>query len=303
MGNKVWIRGKIIDEEDAVVNIMSPSAQFGLNVFEGIRGYKNDKNDLLYVCYLEKHIDRLLESCRLMGIVSSYSKDEIIIYFNKTILANKFDGDFAARIIIFGDGMGSWSSEENFSMCISPISRNRTSLNSLKRKSASITSWQRINDNALPPRAKVGANYINGRYAYLQAKNDGYDLPIFLGIDGKISESCGACLFIVKNKKLITPPVTASILESITRELIIQISKDFNLDVIERIIDRTEVYLADEVFLCGTAAEITPIIKIDRFAINNTVGKITLKLLEKYLDIVRGNDDKYSNYIKALENN
>jgi len=298
---KVWIREKIVDEKNAVVNVMSPTAQFGLNVFEGIRGYWNEKTKKLYVVYLEAHVDRLLESCKLMGINAPYTKEEIMKYFNETILANSFNGDFAARIIIFGDGMGSWSSEANFSMCISPISRDRTDLNTLKGKSASITSWQRINDNILPPRAKVGANYINGRYAFLQAKEDGYDLPIFLGTDGKVSESSGACLFMLKDNILVTPSVTASILESITRNLIIEIAKDLEFEVKERAIDRTELYLADEVFLVGTAAEITPITKIDRFILNDRkVGKLTLKLLEEYLKIVTGENQKYLKVINRL---
>lgn len=122
MSYKVWMRGQVCDQQDAVVNIMSPTAQFGLNVFEGIRGYRNNNTNVLYVVKLKEHVERLLDSCRLMGIKPPYNLDEIISYFQDTILANDFKEDFAVRIIIFGDGMGSWSSEDNFSMCISPIS-------------------------------------------------------------------------------------------------------------------------------------------------------------------------------------
>ncbi len=288
---QVWIRGKNIDEDKAVVNVMSPTAQFGLNVFEGIRGYWNEDEEFLYIFKLEEHIDRLLESCKLVSIPVPYTKEKIIKAIKSNVIANNFkDTDIAIRVTIFADKIGSWHSVENFDMFVSPIKKKRTDINSLKGQKASISSWQRINDNVLPPRAKLGANYINGRYAYLQAKADGYDVPLFLGADGKITESSGACVFIVKNNKLITPDVTSSILESITRKFVIEYVKEVGYVVEERKLDRTELYLADEVFLVGTAAEITPIIKVDKFVVGNgEVGKVTKQLLEDYLEIVSGN--------------
>ena len=300
---KVWIRSKNIEEDKAVVNVMSPMAQFGLNVFEGIRGYRNEDKEVLYIFKLEEHIDRLLESCKLVSIPAPYTKEEIIEAIKSNIIANNFKNtDIALRVTIFADGIGSWHSTENFDMFVSPIKRKRTDINNLKGLKASISSWQRINDNVLPPRAKLGANYINGRYGYLQAKVDGYDVPLFLGNDGKITESSGACIFIVKNGKLITPDVTSSILESITRKFIIEYTKDRGYDIEERRLDRTELYLADEVFLVGTAAEITPIVKVDKFIIGDgKVGKITKKLLRDYLDIVSGKHKKYIKYLTTIK--
>jgi branched-chain amino acid aminotransferase len=300
---KIWLRGKIVNENEAKVNVLSPTAQFGLNVFEGIRGYWNEKENILYIFKLEEHIDRLLESCKLVSITTPYTKEEIISAIKKTIITNNFKNtDIALRVTIFGDGIGSWHSTENFDMFVAPIKRERTDINNLRGLKASISSWQRINDNVLPPRAKLGANYINGRYAYLQAKNDGYDVPLFLGSDGKITESSGACVFIVKNNKLITPDITSSILESITRQFIMEYSENLGYQVEERKIDRTEVYLADEVFLVGTAAEITPIISIDKFVIGNgEVGNITKKLLKDYLDIVSGKNQQYLYYLTAIK--
>ncbi len=296
---KIWLREKIVNENEAVVNVMSPTSQFGLNVFEGIRGYWSEKDDVLYIFKLEEHIDRLFESCKLMSIKSPYTKDEIIEFVKQTVRANAFKKtDIALRVTIFGNGIGSWHSTENFDMFIAPITRERTIVEELKGKSACISSWQRINDNVLPPRAKVGANYINGRYGYLQAKQDGYEIPLFLSSDGKVSESSGACLFIVKNAKLITPDVTSSILESITRAFIIEYAKELSIEVEERKMDRTELYLADEVFLVGSAAEITSIISVDKFIIGDgEVGEITKKLLVDYLDIVSGNNKHYMRYL------
>ena len=300
---KIWIRDKIVNENEAMVNVLSPMSQFGLNVFEGIRGYWNNKESILYIFKLEEHIDRLLESCKLVSIQPPYTKDEIIFAIKETVIANNFKNtDIALRVTIFADGIGSWHSTENFDMFVAPIKRKRTDINNLKGLKASISSWQRINDNVLPPRAKLGANYINGRYAYLQAKNDGYDVPLFLGNDGKVTESSGACVFIVKNNKLITPDVTSSILESITRQFIIEYAINLGYEVKERKIDKTELYLADEVFLVGTAAEITPILKVDKFIMGNgKVGNITKKLLKDYLDIVSGKNEKYLHYLTLIK--
>lgn len=292
---KVWIRGDIVEEKDATVNVLSPMAQFGLNVFEGIRAYWNNEDKVLYIFKLEEHIDRLLESCKLLSIESPYTKKEMVQFIQETVIANNFiDTDIAIRITIFGDGMGSWHSRKNFDMFIAPIARKRTNVDAVNGLTATISSWQRINDNILSPRAKVGANYINGRYGYLQAKKEGYDVPLFLGTDGKVSESSGACVFIVKNGKLITPDVNSSILESITRKFIIEYARDNKIIVEERRVDRTELYLADEAFLCGTAAEITPLVSVDKIDISDgKVGSLTKKLLSDYLDIVSGKKEQY----------
>jgi len=282
---------------------MSPMAQFGLNVFEGIRGYWNVQKKVLYIFKLDEHIDRLMESCKLASIIPPYTKEEIVTYIEKTVKENEFqDTDIALRVTIFGDGIGSWHSTTNFDMFIAPIKRKRTIVEDLDGKTACISSWQRIGDNVLPPRAKLGANYINGRYGYLQAKKDGYEIPLFLSSDGKVSESSGACIFIVKNNKLITPDVTSSILESITREFIIKYATDIGYIVEERKLDRTELYLADEIFLVGTAAEITPIISIDKFQVGDgKVGIITKRLLEDYLKIVSGDNKEYIQYLTAIK--
>jgi branched-chain amino acid aminotransferase len=299
--NKIWLRGKIIPESEATVNVLSPASQFGLNVFEGIRCYRSEDKKILYAVSLNEHIDRLIESCRLIGIKPPYTKNQMIDFFKQTVLANNYEKDVAVRMTIFGDGIGSWSSTSNFDMFIAPIERERTDIDKLIGKSACISSWQRINDNILPPRAKVGANYINGRYGYLQAQRDGYDLPIFLGNDGKVTESSGACIFIIKNKKIITPDITSSILESITRNIIIEFAKLKGIKVEERKVDRTELYLADELFLAGTAAEITPVTSIDKFNINDKkIGEITYQLYKEYLDFVSGKSDRYKHSLEKI---
>ncbi|MEJ6008148.1 branched-chain-amino-acid transaminase [Paucibacter sp. AS339] len=287
--NLIWIRGEIIRQSQATVNVLSPMAQFGLNVFEGIRCYWNEENGELYAFRLKEHLDRLMLSCRLVRLPAPYNPGQIEAFMRAAIQANDFQTDTAVRMTIFGDGQGTWNTCEPVSMFIAPMAKRRTQLEKVPALKACISSWERINDNVLPPRAKVGANYINGRYAHLQARHDGYDLPIFLGQDRKVAEGAGACLFMVRNGELITPPTTSSVLESITRDTIMVLARDSGIPVVERTIDRTELYLADEIFLCGSAAEISPIVSVDGYVLGKgQPGPITLSMLHAYLAVSSG---------------
>lgn len=287
--NLIWIRGEIIPQSQAVVNVLSPMAQFGLNVFEGIRCYWNEEKGDLYAFRLKEHLERLMLSCRLVRLPSPYSTEQIELFLATTIQANDFRTDTAVRMTLFGDGQGTWNTCQPVSLFIAPMLKARTNLDKVPALKACISSWERIHDNALPPRAKVGANYINGRYAHLQARQDGYDLPIFLGRDGKVAEGAGACLFMVRNGQLVTPPTTSSVLESITRDTIMVLAREAGVVVVERLVDRTELYLADEVFLCGSAAEISPIVSVDGYALGNSLpGPITVSLLKAYLAVASG---------------
>lgn len=287
--NLIWIRGEIIRQSQATVNVLSPMAQFGLNVFEGIRCYWNQDKGELHAFRLKEHLDRLMLSSRLVRLPSPYTPEQIEFFMKTAIQANDFQTDTAVRMTLFGDGQGTWNTCEPVSMFIAPMAKSRTRLDKVPALRACISSWERINDNALPPRAKVGANYINGRYAHLQARHDGYDLPIFLGQDGKVAEGAGACLFMVRNGHLVTPPTTSSVLESITRDTLMVLAREAGLTVVERPVDRTELYLADEVFLCGSAAEISPIVSVDGYALGNSLpGPITVSLLKAYLAIASG---------------
>lgn len=300
--NLIWCRGAIIRESEANVNILSPMAQFGLNVFEGIRCYWSSDRSELYAFRLREHIGRLLMSSRLMRFSSPYMPDQIENYFIESIQANDFHTDVSVRVTLFVDGRGTWNTCEPVSLFIAPMARSRTNIDDIPALNACISSWERINDNALPPRAKVGANYINGRYAHLQAIQDGYDLPIFLGRDGKVAEGAGACLFILRNSQLVTPPVTSSVLESITRDTILFLARDAGIAVVERQVDRTELYLADEVFLCGSAAEISPIVSVDGYILGNGLpGPVTVLLLQSYLAVASGKNQDHSDWLTVVQ--
>ncbi len=290
MNNKVnerliWLNGELINVNDAKVNILSPTSQFGLNVFEGIRCYWNENDKNLYAFRLDDHFKRLKKSQRLLELEDKYSVKEMKKAFFEVIKANEYKEDIAVRQTLFVEGFGTWHSSERVGMFIAPIPKKRIDLSNENGLRCCISSWKRISDNSISPRIKCGANYINSRMAHREALRNGYDTAIILNEQGKVSEGPGSCIFIVREGKLITPSLTDSILESITRDTIITIAKEvFNIEVIERSIDRTELYMCEEAFLCGSAMEIRPIGSVDKQIINSgNVGDLTSILREYYL--------------------
>ena len=286
----IWYRGKIVNVNDAMINVLAPTSQFGLNVFEGIPCYWNDDEKQLYAFRLEAHYDRLLRSARLIQINCPYTKSDMKNALVEVVKANEYDENLSVRQTLFVDGFGSWGSAEPVDMFVAPIPKGRTSAEYNKKGlNCCITSWRRISDTTLSPRIKCGANYINSRIGQREALRNGYDTCIFLNDAGKVSEGPGSCFFMVKNGTVITPKLTDSVLESITRDTIIQLAKMKGYPFVERSIDRTELYTCDEAFLCGSAMEVTPVLSVDRYEINNgEAGKITTDLHKAYLDAARG---------------
>ena len=231
-----------------------------------------------------------------------YSMSELEKAFVDTVKANGYQEDIAVRQTLFVDGFGSWSSASPVNMFISPIQKAKTNPEYNKKGlNCCISSWRRISDSSLSPRIKCGANYINSRMAQLEALKNGYDTAIFLNAHETVSEGPGSCLFMVKDGVLYTPLLTDSVLESITRDTVMKISKVLGIDTIERSIDRTELYTCDEAFLCGSAMEITPIFSIDKYAVGDGAqGKITKKIHVEYLKIVTGAVPEYLEWLTPI---
>lgn len=291
----IWLNKKLVNVNDAKINVLSPTAQFGLNVFEGIRGYWNEKDNQLYVFRLGDHLNRLERSLELMEIDPPYTRKEMTDALFSVIRANGYEEDIAVRQTVFVEGFGSWGSSSPSGMFISPIPKAKSSAEYNKKGlNCCISSWRRISDEVLSPRIKCGANYINSRMAQREALRNGYDTTIFLNQAGTLAEGPGSCLFIVRDGVISTPSLTDSVLESITRDTLIRLASDMGFEVVERSIDRTELYIADEAFLCGSAMEITPICSIDRHEIHGgTEGVVTRELHKRYLDVVTHADDRY----------
>ncbi|MBE6331113.1 MAG: branched-chain amino acid transaminase [Bacteroidales bacterium] len=299
----IWFKGQIMNVNDAKVNVLSPTSQFGLNVFEGIPCYWNDTQKQLYAFRLDDHYDRLLRSARLIQLDCRFTKDELRKVLIDTVVANEYDENLSVRQTLFVDGFGSWGSEGPVEMFVAPIPRGRTSAEYNKKGlHCCVTSWRRISDENLSPRIKCGANYINSRVGQREALRNGYDTCIFLNEVGKVAEGPGSCFFMIKGNRLITPRLTDSVLESITRDTIIQLATtELGLEFEERTIDRTELYLADEAFLCGSAMEVTPVYSIDRYAIGQgEIGALTKQIHLKYLEAARGELASRKNWLTPI---
>lgn len=299
---RIWFKGEIINVNDAKINVLAPTAQFGLNVFEGIPCYWNEEEAQLYAFRLDEHYDRLLRSAKLIQIDCKYTKDDFTKALIDVVRANEYDENLSVRQTLFVDGFGSWGSADPVEMFVAPIPRGRTSAEYNKKGlNCCVTSWRRISDETLSPRIKCGANYMNSRVGQREALRNGYDTCIFLNELGKVAEGPGSCFFMVKDGVIITPKLTDSVLESITRDTVIQIAKSENIPVVERTIDRTELYTCDEAFLCGSAMEITPVLSVDKYLVGKgEVGVLTKRLHLLYLDVVRGKNKKFKNWVTPV---
>lgn len=299
----IWFKGQIMNVNEAMVNVLSPTSQFGLNVFEGIPCYWNDEQKQLYAFRLNDHYDRLIRSAKLIQLDSNFTKEDFQKALVDTVKANEYDENLSVRQTLFVDGFGSWGSEGPVEMFVAPIPRGRTAAEYNKKGlHCCITSWRRISDENLSPRIKCGANYINSRVGQREALRNGFDTCIFLNEVGKIAEGPGSCFFMIRGNQLITPRLTDSVLESITRDTVIKLAtEELGMEFVERTIDRTEVYMADEAFLCGSAMEVTPIYTVDKYAIGTgDQREWTKKIHLKYLEAVQGKLNKYQDWLTPV---
>ena len=298
----IWLNGKVVPLQEATINVLSPTSQFGANVFEGIRCYWNEEEQQLYAFRLQEHYKRLKNSMKMFRMEDKYTHEELKQAFIDVIKANEYKQDIAVRQTIFIDGFGSWFSKGPVNMFIAPIPKRRV-LNPQKLGlKCCISSWERISDKNISPKVKVGANYINSRMAQMEALENGYDSAIFMNNQGKIAEGPGSCFFIIREGVLLTPPVTASILESITRDTIIELAKNvLKIETLERDIDRTELYICDEAFLCGSAMEVVPVLSVDGIVVGDgNLGKVTEAVQNIYMDAVNGRLNGYEKWLTSI---
>jgi len=287
---KIWMNGKVVPGEQALLPVNSAAVFYATNCFEGLRAYWNATDAEMYGFRLAEHFARLRESMKMMRFTVPYSDVDLYEAVREVLKANEVREDVHMHMVAYVLGTGLDATTPT-GLYINP--RRRPSAPAGLR--CCVSSWTRTNDNAIPIRLKSGSNYQNGRLATLQAKADGYDSPILLNQSGTVAEGTGATFFMVRRGVLLTPPLTADILESITRITLLQdVIPDLGLEVQERDIARTELYVADEAFFCGSGYEITPILSVDRFPLGNgEVGPITKKLSRAYMDLVRGIDKRH----------
>jgi branched-chain amino acid aminotransferase len=296
----VWFDGKIVKDEDAKVPVMTHAIHYGTSVFEGLRGYWNSKN--LYIFRLDDHIKRFRNSGKVYSISLRFTDKEIANAIIDLCKKNNVKESCYIRPFYFvgrhGINLHVTENTPTHAVVVMFSFGELFNKNGIK---TGISSWRRISDMSTPPLAKMGGNYLNSILATQESKRNGYDEAILLDHLGNISEAPGENIFIIRNGKLLTPPPSSSALEGITKDSVIEIAKDLGYQTIEREIPRTEIYFADEVFLTGTAAEITPVISIDGKKIGDgKIGKITGKIRTIYSDITIGKNKKYSKWITAV---
>ena len=293
----VTINGNLMPLKDAKVSITAPGLSYAALVFEGIRAYWNKEHKQLYIFRLDEHLKRFINSMKLLKFIDYPNLSSIKADILQNIQANNYQEDIYIWLQGYIDEWGEMAVRSPVSTSIVSYPRPRA-IAFTEGKNFTISSWQRLDDNASPPRIKASANYLNSRLASIQAKESGYDGGIMLGPNGKVSEGPGGCIFLIRNGNLITPSITSGILESITRDSIIEIADTLKIKVQTRDVDRTELYIAEEIFYCGTGQEIMPILSVDKMlAGEGTPGKITKTLQSEFTEIVRGNNPIFKSWI------
>ncbi|MES5486340.1 branched-chain-amino-acid transaminase [Bradyrhizobium sp. INPA03-11B] len=292
-----YLNGQIVPWNDAKVHVFSPVAKYGIGVFEGIRGYWNEEAEQMYLFRLAEHLDRFAFSQKAMRFDQGPSPEELTEALVRLCRANAFRATVHIRMMAFIDGSGEMGATGPVGTAITALPR-QSAQQSIEGASAQISSWMRMPDNVMPARIKCNANYHNARLAIMQARRDGYDVAFLFNSRGKLAEAPATCVFILRDGQLITPSGTNDILESITRQTVIELARQYlRLQTVERDVDRTELILAEEVFHCGTGAEITPVTSIDRTPVGSgRVGAITQRLIEIYRAVVIGKDGAYASW-------
>ncbi|MCX7911889.1 MAG: branched-chain amino acid transaminase [Dehalococcoidales bacterium] len=298
MPSYAFFQGKFMPLEEAKIGIMTHCIHYGTAVFEGIRGNWNAERKQTYLFRMREHYERLVQGCRVLQIKLHYTVDEMCEKTVELVRKCGFEEDIYVRPVAYASsqalGVRLHGLEHDFFIFVIPWGPYLD----VEKARCSVSSWRRPEDNVIPPQVKAAGIYINNALAKTEAVSNGFDEAIMLAPDGHVSEGSGENIFIVKDGKLITPASYSNILIGITRNTVIELAeKELGLVTIQRPIDRSELYNADECFLTGTAAHITPVAEIDRRPVGNgEIGPITAKLQEIYARVIRGNHPKYMHW-------
>lgn len=296
----VWFDGKFVTLDKAKVPITTHAIHYGTSIFEGIRAYWNGKN--LFVFRLEEHVKRFRRSGQFYNISLNFSDKEISDAIIGICKKNKIKNSCYIRPFYFiGDYGINLHVTEKAPTNVAIISFPFGDLFNKNGITAGVVSWRKFSDMSTPTQAKMGGNYLNSIIATQEAKRKGYEEAILLDHKGNVSEAPGENIFIVREGQLITPTLSSSALEGITRDSIIKIGKDLDFEVLEKFVTKSELISSDEIFLTGTAAEITPIISMNGKKIGNgKPGDITKKMMDEYTNIVMNKNNDYSSWLTPV---
>ncbi len=302
--SQIFFRDRFVSYTDATISVMNTSFLYGLGVFTGMRVHKNDETGELFVFRLREHYRRLVKSCKLMkfeSFVKEFDEDAFVAAVLELITQNNIDEDVYIRATVFVDetkiGPKLSGYKDSLILFLYPL-KNYVSLDGLK---CCISTWRRLPDNSIPPRAKAVGAYVNTALVKDEAIQKGYDEGILLDEAGHAVEGSAENLFIVRDGIIYTPGFASDVLEGITRDSVITFARDLGYEVVEREIDRTELYTSDEVFLTGTAAKVSPVIHIDTTDIGDgKVGPVAKQLQEVFFRTCRGQEQKYHHWLTKV---
>jgi branched-chain amino acid aminotransferase len=295
----LWLNGEILRWENATIHISDIGWSTQAAVFEGMKAYWNADQNELFCFRFPEHLVRFANSMKIQRMICQWTPDELLAASLELLRANETRVDTYVRPLTYlADTAGFGALPENPAHVLITTRPFQTGLGTGRTTTAGVSSWTRISDNVISPRIKCIANYQNSRLAMIEARQHGYDDGIILNAQGKVSEGPGACIFIVRNGVAITPPVTSGILESITRDTVLRICQEtLGIPTLERDVDRTELYIADEVFFCGTGAEIKSVSAIDGYRVGTGApGPITSRVESLYHAMVRGHDHTHDDW-------
>ena len=297
---KIWLNGELVDWADARVHVASHGLHYGTGVFEGIRCYATARGPAVF--RLVEHLDRLEQSARLIYMQLPYSVEELRAATRQLLAFNGLDECYVRPIAFYGYGeLGVHTGTNPVDVAIIswPWGAYLSEEGQRAGITAMVSSWKRVGPNTIPHAAKATGVYLNSMLATHEARRAGYDEAIMLTDDGYIADGPGETIFAVNDGVLATPPLSTSILPGITRDSVVQIARDLGYTVVERPLIRTDLYLADEVFMTGTAAEVTPVRSVDDHEIG--AGPVTLELQQAYWDAVRGRSDRYRDWLDVVD--
>ncbi|MDP6607029.1 MAG: branched-chain amino acid transaminase [Dehalococcoidia bacterium] len=298
-----FFQGQYVPLEDAKIGVMTHAFNYGTAVFEGVRGNWNDEEGQLYLFRVRDHIRRVLESSKIMRLGVQYSEDEIVTTVERVAEMSGFREDVYIRPLVYKSdevvGLRMHNLAEDFLVFVTPFGAY---LDPEAGVRCVTSSWRRVDDTMIPARAKVTGLYVNNAMAKTEAELNGVDEAIMLNQDGHVSEGSGENIVMMRHGRLVTPPPSDNILEGITLETALEIAKrELGLEVERRTIDRSELYIADEVFMTGTAAHVTPVTEIDRIPIGDgEFGEVSRLLQRRYFEAITGRIPEYADWLTPV---
>ena len=298
--DKIWMDGTLVDWDDAQVHVLTHALHYGSGVFEGIRCYATDDGPAVF--RLTEHMERLERSARMMRMDMPYTVEQMVDATKELIAANKLPACYIRPLVYRGYGvmgLDPLPAPVSVTIAVWPWD-SYLGDDALKNGTdAGISSWRQRGNNACPPQIKATGSYMNSSFARMEANDHGYAEAILLNEAGMVCEGTGENIFVVRDEIIVTPPVSDGILEGITRDTIIALATDLGYDIIEASLTRSDLYIADEIFFTGSAAEVVPVRSVDHRPIGKP-GPITLAIQKAYFDVVRGKDAEYDYWLERV---